>query len=210
VAQLTLLRAGVQNRTRRRRGILLASAPWYEFWGHGVWQLGEWTHLHAGGWVWAARGYLLFGVVCVALLMVAMSGEADWLSFAFAAFFVALWLVIPGVTQMLALFALVAPALIVFGLVGEGWKQVRRWSGAMGKLVPAGSNVSSGTYRCTNCGHKMDVGWTDQLPPCPDCNNPEWETLSGGDSFFRDESETWRQWGKRRGDWKQWAKRRDG
>jgi Zn finger protein HypA/HybF involved in hydrogenase expression len=48
--------------------------------------------------------------------------------------------------------------------------------------VPAGSDVSAGTYRCTNCGKEMDVGSTTHLPPCPSCGNGEWETVSGGDS----------------------------
>jgi predicted RNA-binding Zn-ribbon protein involved in translation (DUF1610 family) len=48
--------------------------------------------------------------------------------------------------------------------------------------VPAGSDVSSGTYRCTNCRYELEVGSTDHLPPCPNCGNGEWETRSGGDS----------------------------
>jgi hypothetical protein len=111
--------------------MLLAGAPWYEFWGHGVWQLGEWTHLHASGWVWAVRGDLLIGLPCVVLFVVMMSGEASGLSFAFGAGFVALWLVIPGVTQMLGVFAFFAPAVIVLALIGEGWEQVARlWRGS--------------------------------------------------------------------------------
>jgi hypothetical protein len=107
-------------------GILLASAPWYEFWGHGVWKLGEWTHLHASGWVWAVRGDLLIGLPCVVLLTTVMSGEASWFALAFGAGFVALLVVIPGVTQLLALFAFFAPALIVAALVLAGWEQVAR------------------------------------------------------------------------------------
>jgi hypothetical protein len=52
----------------------------------------------------------------------------------------------------------------------------------MTNLVPAGSDVSAGTYRCTNCGNEMDVGSTKHLPPCPFYGNGEWETLIGGDS----------------------------
>jgi hypothetical protein len=48
--------------------------------------------------------------------------------------------------------------------------------------VPAGSDVSAGTYKCTNCGYTLDVGSTQHLPPCPECNNGEWSTQSGGDS----------------------------
>jgi predicted RNA-binding Zn-ribbon protein involved in translation (DUF1610 family) len=52
----------------------------------------------------------------------------------------------------------------------------------MAEPVPAGSDVSAGTYSCTNCGYQLEVGSTDHLPPCPSCNNAEWQTQSGGDS----------------------------
>jgi predicted RNA-binding Zn-ribbon protein involved in translation (DUF1610 family) len=52
----------------------------------------------------------------------------------------------------------------------------------MANPVPAGSDVSAGTYKCTNCGNEIDVSSTQSLPPCPSCQNGEWETLSGGDS----------------------------
>jgi hypothetical protein len=52
----------------------------------------------------------------------------------------------------------------------------------MADPVPAGSDVSSGTYRCTNCGYELDVGSTQHLPPSPECENGQWATLSGGDS----------------------------
>jgi predicted nucleic acid-binding Zn-ribbon protein len=47
---------------------------------------------------------------------------------------------------------------------------------------PAGSDVSTGTYRCTNCGYELQVGATDHLPPCAKCGNGEYETVTGGDS----------------------------
>ena len=47
---------------------------------------------------------------------------------------------------------------------------------------PAGSDVPSGTYKCTNCGYRLQVGSTKNLPPCPSCGNGHYETLSGGDS----------------------------
>jgi hypothetical protein len=53
---------------------------------------------------------------------------------------------------------------------------------AMADPVPAGGDVSAGTYRCTNCGYELQVGSTDNLPPCPSCHNGQYETLSGGDS----------------------------
>ena len=52
----------------------------------------------------------------------------------------------------------------------------------MAEPVPAGSDVSAGTYECTNCGHAMQVGSTQSLPPCPECQNGEWRTQTGGDS----------------------------
>jgi predicted RNA-binding Zn-ribbon protein involved in translation (DUF1610 family) len=33
--------------------------------------------------------------------------------------------------------------------------------------VPAGSDVSAGTYTCTSCGYELEVGSTQRLPPCP-------------------------------------------
>jgi predicted nucleic acid-binding Zn-ribbon protein len=52
----------------------------------------------------------------------------------------------------------------------------------MAEPVPAGSDVSAGTYRCTSCGNTIDVGSTQSLPPCPSCGNGQWSTDSGGDS----------------------------
>ena len=52
----------------------------------------------------------------------------------------------------------------------------------MAEPVPAGSDVSAGTYQCTNCGKQIDVGSTQHLPPCASCGNGEWQSLSGGDS----------------------------
>ena len=39
----------------------------------------------------------------------------------------------------------------------------------MAEPVPAGSDVSAGTYKCTNCGYELEVGSTKHLPPCPSC-----------------------------------------
>lgn len=52
----------------------------------------------------------------------------------------------------------------------------------MAEPVPAGSDVSAGTYRCTQCGYELAVESTKNLPPCPSCSNGEWSTLTGGDS----------------------------
>jgi predicted nucleic acid-binding Zn-ribbon protein len=52
----------------------------------------------------------------------------------------------------------------------------------MANPVPAGSDVSAGTYRCTNCGNQIDLGSTTHLPPCPSCGSGEYDTVSGGDA----------------------------
>jgi predicted RNA-binding Zn-ribbon protein involved in translation (DUF1610 family) len=53
----------------------------------------------------------------------------------------------------------------------------------MADPVPAGSDVSAGTYECTNCGYELQVASTKSLPPCPSCHNGEYKTRSGGDSI---------------------------
>jgi hypothetical protein len=52
----------------------------------------------------------------------------------------------------------------------------------MAKPIPAGSDVSAGTYSCTDCGYELSVQSTQHLPPCPGCSNGEWSSQSGGDS----------------------------
>jgi hypothetical protein len=52
----------------------------------------------------------------------------------------------------------------------------------MAEPVPAGSDVSSGTYQCTECGNQIEVSSSQSLPPCPSCGNGQWNTVSGGDS----------------------------
>jgi Zn finger protein HypA/HybF involved in hydrogenase expression len=53
----------------------------------------------------------------------------------------------------------------------------------MANPAPIGSDVSAGTYRCTNCGKTIDVQSVESLPPCPNCGGPnEWIPVSGGDS----------------------------
>ena len=52
----------------------------------------------------------------------------------------------------------------------------------MAEPIPAGSDVSSGTYRCTNCGNEITMSSQSSIPPCQSCNNGEWETVRGGDS----------------------------
>jgi predicted nucleic acid-binding Zn-ribbon protein len=52
----------------------------------------------------------------------------------------------------------------------------------MANPVPAGSDVSSGTYACTSCGYELQTGSTESLPPCPECANGQWNTVTGGDA----------------------------
>jgi Zn finger protein HypA/HybF involved in hydrogenase expression len=52
----------------------------------------------------------------------------------------------------------------------------------MADPVPAGSDVSAGTYRCTKCDYELQVESTEHLPPCPRCQNGSWSTITGGDS----------------------------
>ena len=52
----------------------------------------------------------------------------------------------------------------------------------MADPVPAGSDVSAGTYTCTNCGNDLSVQSTKHLPPCPSCGNGSYNTKSGGDA----------------------------
>ena len=62
----------------------------------------------------------------------------------------------------------------------------RRRSGdevRMADPVPVGSDVSAGSYRCTNCGYELRVRSVQSLPPCPKCDGPyAWSTVSGGDA----------------------------
>jgi hypothetical protein len=53
----------------------------------------------------------------------------------------------------------------------------------MADPAPVGSDVSAGTYRCTNCGFDLDTSSVKSLPPCPNRDGPqEWQALTGGDS----------------------------
>jgi Zn finger protein HypA/HybF involved in hydrogenase expression len=66
--------------------------------------------------------------------------------------------------------------------VGSPFVKTAKEEGPMANPVPAGSDVSAGTYKCTNCGYELQVGSTEHLPPCPECANGEYQTVSGGDS----------------------------
>jgi len=53
----------------------------------------------------------------------------------------------------------------------------------MANPAPIGSDVSAGTYRCTNCGYELRVQSVQSLPPCAECDGSnEWLAVSGGDS----------------------------
>jgi Zn finger protein HypA/HybF involved in hydrogenase expression len=54
--------------------------------------------------------------------------------------------------------------------------------GEQGEQIPAGSDVSAGTYRCTECSNEMTVSSVKSLPPCPQCNNNSWYAVTGGDA----------------------------
>ena len=51
----------------------------------------------------------------------------------------------------------------------------------MANPVPVGSDVSAGTYRCTNCGYELSVQSVQSLPSCPGCEGPyPWTAVTGG------------------------------
>ncbi len=43
---------------------------------------------------------------------------------------------------------------------------------AMASTIPVGSDVSAGTYRCSNCAYELGVQSVKSLPPCPKCDGP--------------------------------------
>jgi Zn finger protein HypA/HybF involved in hydrogenase expression len=52
----------------------------------------------------------------------------------------------------------------------------------MADPVPAGSDVSSGTCKCTSCGYELQVQSSTHLPLCPECGKGNYDTVTGGDS----------------------------
>jgi predicted nucleic acid-binding Zn-ribbon protein len=52
----------------------------------------------------------------------------------------------------------------------------------MAETIPSGSDVSAGTYRCTECQKTISMGSEKSIPPCPHCGNEKWEAVSGGDA----------------------------
>jgi hypothetical protein len=54
--------------------------------------------------------------------------------------------------------------------------------GQRGEPIPTGSDVSAGSYQCTDCGYEIKVRSVKSLPPCPQCNNNSWDAVTGGDA----------------------------
>jgi hypothetical protein len=113
--------------------LLLAHAPWYEFWRHGLWQYAEWTHVHASWWVWLIRAEFLIGGACAVLLLVVMAGGGDtYGEFSFYVGFSALVVfglaVVPvAVVQFgVGLWALLAQFVFLFALVSGAVERLTR------------------------------------------------------------------------------------
>jgi hypothetical protein len=51
----------------------------------------------------------------------------------------------------------------------------------MAEPVPAGSDGSAGTYRCTSCHSELVVASAQSLPPCPNCGHGQWDTVDSKD-----------------------------
>ena len=54
--------------------------------------------------------------------------------------------------------------------------------GQRGESIPTGSDVSAGTYRCTECVREIKTGSVKSLPPCPQSSNNSWNEVTGGDA----------------------------
>ena len=53
----------------------------------------------------------------------------------------------------------------------------------MATVIPVGSDVSAGRYRCETCRFGLDVQSVQSMPPCPSCEGPyPWTAVSGGNS----------------------------
>jgi hypothetical protein len=69
------------------------------------------------------------------------------------------------------------------GETRESRLRTRPKGAVMADPAPVGSDVSAGTYQCTNCGYKLSVHGVQSLPPCPKCEGPySWKALTGGDA----------------------------
>ncbi|MEA3312246.1 MAG: hypothetical protein U9Q76_08525 [candidate division WOR-3 bacterium] len=47
------------------------------------------------------------------------------------------------------------------------------------RKVPTGSDVSSGTFKCNNCGQIIRGRSMSSLPPCPKCHGTSWRIIEG-------------------------------
>lgn len=118
----------------RQAMLVLAHAPWYEFWRRGLWRYAEWTHVHAAWWVWLIRAEFLIGGACAVLLLIGMAGGPGdtFGDFSLGAGIAALMLfgiaVVPValVQVMVGLLALIAQFAILVGLGSEALERLTR------------------------------------------------------------------------------------
>ena len=108
------------------RALTAAAAPWYEFRRHGIWGYGQWTHLHGTWWVWALRADLVIGLVLAFLLLLGLSGSFGLFSVGLGASLVAIWVLVPGLTQSVAVLALLMPAMLVAVLLWTAAERIVR------------------------------------------------------------------------------------
>jgi predicted RNA-binding Zn-ribbon protein involved in translation (DUF1610 family) len=54
----------------------------------------------------------------------------------------------------------------------------------MANPVPAGSDVSAGTYQCTNCGNEIVMRSQTHIPPCPQCHDTVIGRRSAAETAF--------------------------
>ncbi|MDF0533858.1 zinc ribbon-containing protein [Shewanella yunxiaonensis] len=52
------------------------------------------------------------------------------------------------------------------------WHELARQFSQKG-VYHSGDIVTQGTLTCTNCGHKMNIEFTDAIPDCPECDHSE-------------------------------------
>ena len=51
----------------------------------------------------------------------------------------------------------------------------------MSDPIPAGSDVPAGTFSCAQCGFELMIVAPTHMPPCPNCANDEWTTVTAPD-----------------------------
>lgn len=47
----------------------------------------------------------------------------------------------------------------------------------MSKIYKTGEKPGYGEYSCTYCGTDVSLGTGDKMPPCPKCNNNEFNKV---------------------------------